>query len=101
MQIYFGQHSYDEPNVITRAIAYAKLFSRSHGAVIRAYYVTLSEARSLARPKLPSAKRRPNGRQIRFKWYEKNDLPVGYVGVVRRVRAKDNDRQSACRKERK
>ncbi|KAG0506320.1 MAG: hypothetical protein Udaeo_02930 [Candidatus Udaeobacter sp.] len=83
-----------------QSIAYAKLFSRSHAAVIRAYYITLREARSLARPKLPSTKRRPNGRQIRFKWYDKNDLPVGYVGVVRRVRAKDNNCQSACRKER-
>jgi len=47
MQIYFGQHSYGEPNVITRAFAYAKFFSCSHGAVIRVYYVTLSAARSL------------------------------------------------------
>jgi len=36
MQICFGQHSYGGPNVISRAIAYAKLFSRSYGAVIRA-----------------------------------------------------------------
>ena len=49
---------------------------------------------------VPSAKRRPNGRQIRLRWYEKIDLPVGYVGLVRSVRAKDNDCQSA-RQERK
>jgi len=36
MQICFGQHSCGGPNVISRAIAYAKLFSRSHGTVIRA-----------------------------------------------------------------
>src|SRR4029079_8430465 len=41
MQIYFGQHSYGEPNVITRAFAYAKFFSCPDGAVIRVYYVTL------------------------------------------------------------
>ena len=34
MQICFGQHSYGGPNVISRATAYAKLFSRSHGAVL-------------------------------------------------------------------
>ena len=39
----FGRHWYGGPNVISRAFAYAKFFSRSHDAVIRAYYVTLSE----------------------------------------------------------
>jgi hypothetical protein len=29
-----------------------------------------------------------------IKWYEKIDLPVGYVGLVHRMRAKDNDCQS-------
>ena len=44
MQICFGQHSYGGPNVISKAIAYAKLFSRSHAAVIRAYYLMLPQA---------------------------------------------------------
>src|SRR4029077_9231810 len=50
---------------------------------------------------VPLTKRRPNGRQIRFKWYEKTDLSVGYVGLVRSVRAKDNNCQSACGEKRK
>lgn len=46
----FGQHSYGRPNVISRAIVYAKLFSRSHRAFIRDHYVTLNEACLLGRP---------------------------------------------------
>jgi hypothetical protein len=34
-------------------------------------------------------------------WYEKLHLPVGYVGLVRGVRTKDNNRQSACGEKRK
>ena len=33
----FGRLLYGEPNAISRAISYAKFFSRSHDAVIRVY----------------------------------------------------------------
>jgi hypothetical protein len=89
---------YGEPNVISRTIEYAKFFSRFAKQQLNGCKATGALAGSA---EVPSAKRRPNGGKIRFKWYEKIDLPVGYVGLVRSVRAKDNDCQSACRKERK
>jgi hypothetical protein len=61
MQFCFGQHSYGGPHVISRAIAHAKLFSRSNGAV--------------------SAKRRPNGRQIRFSDMKKTIYLLAMLGL--------------------
>jgi len=51
----------------------------------------------LGRPKAM----RPDHGEIRFSWYRKIDLPIGYVGVVRGMRTKDDSYQSTCGKERK
>jgi len=44
--------------------------------------------------------RRPNGCDIRTRWYGKIHLLVSCVGLVRSVRAKDNNRESARGEER-
>jgi len=46
---------------------------------------------------LPKAMRPDHG-EIRFSWYRKIDLPIGYVGVVRGMRTKDDNYQSTCEK---
>ena len=76
------------PNLISKAFACAKFFSRltSCGYPARDDQHKRRETKRTRDPaEVPSAKRRPNSRQIRFKWYEKIDLPVGYVGLVRRM----------------